>query len=89
MDSTGLAAGLAAGVADAELAGVPEAVGVADVLAPGDGLAVAPSWLAPTAWPEPVDDVELPEGDGLADLPLAVGLLDEDGVGVGVAAAVV
>ena len=67
----------------------------------GDGDDVAPSWLAPIAWPEPPEEdglaleealaVEeaLDEGDGLDDPELAFGLLDVDGVGVGVAEAVV
>ncbi len=91
VDSTGLPDPDGVGVGDGD--GVLEAFGVlvADEL--GDGLAVAPSLLAPTAWPEPDDGVAVadPEAEGDDDgltVELAAGLADDGAVvGVGVAVA--
>jgi hypothetical protein len=95
VDSVGLPLPEALGLGDvlglAEVAGELEA----DVL--GEGVELAPILLAPTAWPEPPEEVALADGDaeaavdGLADPVLALGVVpalgvvEPDGAGVGVA----
>jgi len=76
--------GVGAGVGDGEL----EALGLLAADELGDGVAAAPSLLAPAAWPVPDDGVVAgdPEAEGDIDgveFELAAGLVD-DGVGVGV-----
>ncbi len=76
VDNLGLPVADDVGVGAGE--GEPELL---EVDAVGDGVAAAPSLLAPTDWPEPPDAEA--DGDGLADLPPA--LADDDGVGVAAA----